>query len=110
MMDLGPPPQMSGWLNSLPQNYVGTLYAKIKPPYSPFGIWYKVPVWGQVADGRPHKDAVENMLYNSFPFHGKGWTYVAWRNEPSSPELNNAAREGAIENPAPYDGKAYFDR
>ena len=102
-MDMNVPPPMQNWMASLPQNYVGVLYAKIKPPFIPFGIWYKVPVWGQVADGQPHEDAVATFLWSEFPLRGKGWTYVAWKNEPSSPQLNNAARSGKIENPKPYD-------
>lgn len=106
-IDQAPPP-MQNWLSSLPQTYVGTLYAKIKPPFIPFGTWYKVPVWGQVADGHPHEDSVEDFLYNEFPFHGKGWTYIEWKNAPDNP--NDAARYGKIGNPKPYDGLSYFDR
>jgi hypothetical protein len=101
-MDMSVPPQMSAWMLQLPDKYVGVLYAKIKPPFSPIGFWYKVPVWGQVADGQPHTSAVENYLYNDFPLHGRGWTYIEWKNEPSNPEANDAARTGVIENPTPY--------
>lgn len=100
-------PQMANYVNSLPQNYVGTLYANIKSPFLPIYTWHEVPVWGQVADGREHKISVHLMLYNKFPNHGKGFTYVAWRNEPSRPELNDAKREGDVIDPKPYSGIAY---
>lgn len=101
------PPQMATYVQSLPQKYVGDLYATIKDPITRISIEYKVPIWGQIADGREHKDAVHLMLYNEFPFHGKGFIYVSWRNVPSSPELNDAAREGKVKDLKPYSGVAY---
>lgn len=103
-MDINTPPQMASYVASLPPKYVGTLYAKVKPPFSPFGFWYRVPAWGQLADGGDHRNYVENMLYNDFPFRGRGWTYIEWRNEPASPEINDAPRTGKVRDPKPYSG------
>ncbi|MDB5584331.1 MAG: hypothetical protein JWR80_9507 [Bradyrhizobium sp.] len=101
------PHQISGWLDSLPQNYVGSLFAKIKPPLSPFGVWFKVDGWGQLCDGRDHRNMVHLMLYNKFPFRGKGWTYVAWRSEPNNPKMCDKPTRGKVENPKPYSGVAH---
>ena len=105
-MDMTPAP-IASWLASLPSQNVGKLYAKIKPPYWPFGSWYRVDGWGQICDGRDHRDMVHLMLYNKFPNRGRGWTYVAWRAEPDHPEANKYPREGTVENPRPYSGIAY---
>lgn len=96
------PPPMMGWLNALPQQNVGTLYAKIRPPLSPIGFWYRVPLWGQVCDGQPHEGAVSDYLHNEFPFRGVGWTYVEWRCEPDNPEQNKFPRTGKVPNPKPH--------
>jgi hypothetical protein len=101
------PEPMMNWLSSLPSQNVGTLYAKIKAPILPIYTWHKVPVWGQVCDGRDHKDAVHLMLYNHFPNHGKGFIYTAWRAEPDNPEANQYSRSGDVEDPKPYSGIAY---
>ncbi len=73
--------------------------------YFPNGLVKRVEYHGYVADGQPHTDAVEIFLYNEFPFHGRGWTHIAWSNVPDNPEQNNAARYGKIEHPKPYNGK-----
>lgn len=100
------PTPMANWLRSLPQQCVGALYATIKDPITQIGIEYRVEVWGQVCDGRDHKDIVHLMLYNRFPFHGKGFTYVSWRAEPDNPETNTYPRTGAVKDPKPYSGVA----
>ncbi len=99
------PPQIQEWLMQVPSQNVGTLYATIKTPYLPIYIERKVPVWGQVCDGRDHKDAVHGMLYNEFPNNGKGFTYVSWRAVPDHPEANKYPQIGKVENPTPYEGE-----
>ena len=99
------PAPMQKWLSELPNENAGTLYAKIKAPFWPIYTWHKVPVWGQICDGQAHEDAVGSMLYNEFPNHGKGFTYVAWRAEPDHPEANKYPRQGKIKNPKPFAGK-----
>lgn len=103
------PMPIKNWLASLPDDNVGTLHAKIKPPspLSGIGLWYKVDGWGQLCDGRDHRDMVHLMLYNKFPNHGKGWTYVAWKAEPDNPEKCKHPRSGEVENPKPYSGITY---
>lgn len=87
---------------SIPQDNSGDFYAKIKPPFSPFGIWYKVPVWGQVCDGR-HDHGVGCFLYNEFPNHGRGWTYTKWKSKPDNPKLCKYPTSGSVPNPTPFD-------
>lgn len=99
-----PPAPTQEWLSSLPSQNVGTLYAKIKDPITHIEIEYKVDGWGQLCDGTDHRMMVEYMLYNSFPFHGKGFTYVSWRAEPDNPEANKHPRTGKVENPKPFPG------
>lgn len=101
------PHHVVNYLASLPDKYVGTLYATIRHAWLPFAREYKMPVRGQVADGRDHKDAVHQMLYNEFPNHGKGYTYISWRNDPSRPDINDSPRSGLVENPKPYSGIAH---
>ena len=103
------PHQISGWLQSLPSQNVGKLYALLKPPGMPraLAVWKRVEGWGQICDGRDHKQMVHLMLYNRFPNRGKGWTYLAWRAEPDHPEANKYPRTGDVENPAPYSGKVW---
>jgi len=98
------PGPIKAWLSSLPSENVGTLYAKLRPPFSPVAIWKKVPVWGQVCDGGPHKDAVGGMLYNHFPFHGKGWTYLEWEAVPDNPEVCKSALRGKVAAPNRFNG------
>lgn len=100
------PSPLAGWLSDLPQDYCGTLYAKLRSPVG-ISIWKKVPVWGQVCDGTPHRSAVHLMLYNHFPFRGKGWTYTEWRSEPYNPELCDRPTRGEVPDPKPYSGVAY---
>jgi hypothetical protein len=103
------PAPMAGWLSSLPSQNVGTLYAKLKPPMLPaaLAIWKRVDGWGQLCDGRDHRQMVHLMLYNRFPNRGKGWTYLEWRAEPDNPEACKHPLSGKVENPEPYDGIAY---
>lgn len=107
-MDYLPPPPIAAWIENLPSENVGTLYATVKAP-GLFGRTkeYKVPVWGQVCDGQPHKDAVNLMMYNEFPDHGKGYIFISWRAEPNNPAQNKHPREGKVENPKPYSGVAW---
>lgn len=106
-MSLQTPAPIANWLASLPSQNVGTLYAQIKTPSLPILTWHRVKVWGQVCDGRDHKDAVHLMLHNYWPNHGKGFTYVAWRAEPDNPEANKHPRQGDVADPKPYSGVAY---
>jgi len=106
MYDFMPAP-VANWLASLPSQNVGKLYARIKHPWLPITTEHKVEVWGQVCDGRDHKDAVHNMLYNRWPNHGKGYTYVSWRAEPDHPEANQYPRTGEVQDPKPYSGKSF---
>ena|ERR1700691_4603469 len=99
------PAPMQNWLARLPSQNVGTFYAVIRPPLCPFGIKFKVPVWGQVCDGKDHRMAVETMLYNYFPLRGRGWTYVAWRTVPDNPDACKYPRQGVVVDPKPYSGK-----
>ena len=63
--------------------------------------------WASYAMGQPHRDMVHLMLYNSWPMHGKGFTYVSWRCVPDHPEANKYPRVGKIKDPVPYSGVAY---
>jgi len=103
-----PPPQapqaVHDWYSSLPQKYVGTFYATIEDPITRIGIEYKLDAWGQLCDGGEHGDAVNNMLYNDFPFHGKGFIYVSWRCAAVS-DSNDAPLSGKIKYPKPFNGK-----
>jgi hypothetical protein len=98
------PPQMAEWLLNLPQQNVGTLYATIKTPLLPIYTEHKVRVWGQVCDGRDHKASVHLMLYNSWPNHGRGFTYVSWRAVPDNPDMNHHPRTGKVADPRPFNG------
>lgn len=104
------PLPLHGYIRSLPDKYVGELWAKIRAPFWPCwpfrepDKWYRVPVWGQVADGQPHEHAVRSFLYNKFPLHGQGYTYIAWRNVQYSID-NDRPREGLIISPQPFDGR-----
>lgn len=103
-MTLQTPAPMVNWLASLPSQNVGTIYAKIKTPFLPVYTWHRVEVWGQVCDGRDHRDAVHNMLYNYWPNHGRGFTYVAWLAKPDNPDANKYPRTGDVVGPKPYSG------
>ncbi len=104
-MNASVPHKISNWLASIPQDNCGKFYATIKTPYLPIYIEYLVPWWGQVCNGQPNIDVVHTaLLYNSFPLHGKGFTYVSWRAVPDNPELCKTKLFGKIENPRPYDG------
>ncbi len=98
------PGPIAASMNNVPQNNVGTLFAKLKPPFSPIGAWFKVPVWGQVCDGRAHKDAVGGMLHNDFPRNGKGWTYLEWKAVPDNPEACKYPLRGKVEKPNRFNG------
>jgi hypothetical protein len=88
------PPQLNSWLSALPSENIGTIYATIKTPFLPIYTEHRVEAWGQLCDGRDHRDAVHCMLYNYWPFHGKGFTYVSWPAVPDNPEANtNPERE-----------------
>jgi hypothetical protein len=104
------PAPMMDWLSKLPSQNIGTLYAIIKTPFLPIYTEHKVPLWGQVCDGQDHRSSVENMLYNYWPNHGKGFTYVSWRAEPDHPEANTYPRKGIVEKARPYDGLSYWQR
>jgi hypothetical protein len=104
------PTPIANWLTQLPGECVGKLYAKIRPPFCPFGFWFRVGGWGQLCDGRDHRDMVHLMLHNYFPARGRGWTYVAWRAEPDSPGRNAHPRNGTVADPKPYSGIAYDQR
>lgn len=101
------PAPLENWISSIPQQNVGKLFVTIKIPLLPIWKEYKLQAWGQLCDGRDHRDFVHNMLYNQFPRHGKGYTYVSWRAVPDNPEVNKYPRSGKVENPKPYDGIAY---
>ncbi len=101
------PQPVQDWLSQMPQQCVGDLYATIKDPITRILIEYKVDGWGQLCDGCDHKDMVHLMLYNKFPFRGKGFTYVAWRAVPNNPEQNTYPRTGKVKDPKPYSGVAY---
>jgi hypothetical protein len=107
------PIPVQNWLSQLPSENIGTLYATIRHPIGKWLKWippifiereYKVPVWGQVCDGRDHKCSVENMLHNEFPNRGKGYTYISWRAEPDHPDVNKYPRTGMVADPKPYNG------
>ena len=104
--DIVPAP-VANWLARLPSQNVGTLYATIKTPFLPIWIEYKVDAWGQLCDGRDHRDMVHLMLYNKFPNHGKGFTYTSWRAVPDNPDANKYPRSGKVTGPLPYSGVAY---
>ena len=95
---------MSEWLSSLPSENVGKLYATIKAPGLPIYTEHKVEVRGQVCDGRDHRDTVHLMLYNKWPHHGCGYTYISWRAVPDNPEANKHPRQGVVTDPKPYSG------
>lgn len=95
-MPMNVPPPIAAWVQNMPQDYVGTFHAKIKPPLSPVGIWFRIPAWGQLCDGADKEWAVRDFLYNEFPFHGRGWTYIAWRCEPENPKLANLPLSGIV--------------
>lgn len=101
------PAPLADWMASLPSQNVGTLYAKIRPPYFPLARWHKVDGWGQLCDGRDHRRMVHLMLYNKFPFRGKGWTYIEWRSEPDNPQQCKYPTRGKVADPKPYSGIAY---
>lgn len=94
---------------SVPQDNCGEFYAKIRPPFCPLGIWYKVPAWGQLCDGREHYDAVGCFLHNEFPFKGRGWTYIKWKSKPDNPHLCKHPTHGKVPNPKPFDPERTFD-
>ncbi len=102
------PAQMADWLSQLPTQNIGTFYAVIKTPFLPIYRKHKVPMWGQVCDGRDHYGAVHQMLYNGWPNRGKGFTYVSWEAVPDHPEENTYPRKGVVEDPRPYDGKTWY--
>ena len=102
------PQPIANWLSEMPQDYVGTLYVKIKTPYLPICKWHKVDAWGQLCDGTDHKDLVELMLYNNFPKHGKGYFYIEWKCKPDNPEKCDSKLSGKVENPEPYSGEPPF--
>jgi hypothetical protein len=106
-MDYQTPAPIAQWLSTLPSQNVGTLYATIKTPFLPIYTEHRVEVWGQVCDGCDHRDVVHLMLYNKWPFHGKGFTYVSWRAVPANPEANTHPREGKVADPKPYSGGAF---
>lgn len=98
----GAPQAVHDYWSSIPQNNCGDFYAKIRAPGMPFGIWYKVPVWGQVCDGRADH-GVGCFLHNDFPFKGRGWTYVEWKTKPYNPALCKYPTHGVVKNPKPFD-------
>lgn len=97
------PNPMQNWLNAIPQDNCGRFYAKVRFWLLPFGIWCKVPVWGQVCDGGEHSSAVGCMLHNEFPFRGRGWKYIAWRSKPDNPHLCKAPTHGIVKRPKWFD-------
>lgn len=104
------PHQIADWYASLPSQNCGTLYATIKIPFLPLYIEHRVEIWGQVCDGRDHRSSVHTaLLYNKFPNHGRGFTYVRWRAVPDNPEANTHPRSGEVENPRPYSGIPHSD-
>lgn len=103
------PRPVAEWLANLPSENVGTIYATIKTPFLPIYTEHKVPVWGQVCDGTDNRAAVHLMLYNEWPNHGKGFTYVSWRAVPDNPKANKYPREGNVIHPVAYSGVAYDD-
>lgn len=98
----GAPQAVHDYWNSIPQDNCGDFYAKIRPPFWPFGKWFKVPVWGQVCDGL-HTHGVGCFLYNEFPLRGRGWTYIEWRSEPYHPDLCKYPTHGKVPSPTPFD-------
>lgn len=104
-MNESAPAPMTDWLASLPSQNCGKFYATIKTPFLPIYTEHFVPIWGQVCDGKPRKSDVHTaLLYNNFPNHGKGFTYVSWRAVPDNPEACKYPLSGNIENPKPYSG------
>lgn len=104
------PHQMAGWFASLPNKYCGTLYATIKTPFLPIYTEYEVPIIGQVCDGEDHRRGVHtSLLYNKFPRHGKGFTYISWRAVPDNPDAHDRPRQGMVKNPKPYSGIPYSE-
>lgn len=93
----------------IPQDNCGEFFACVRPPGSPVGLWFKVPVWGQVCDGQAHRGSVGCMLHNTFPLKGLGWTYVAWRAKPYHPELCKYPRDGRVESPKAFDPARPYD-
>lgn len=103
------PAAVNAWRASIPQQNVGTFFAKIRSPFFFIARWHRVDAWGQLCDGTDHRDYVHNMLYNKFPNHGKGYTYIAWRCEPDNPEQCKYPRSGKVEIPVKYSGIARDD-
>ena len=104
------PAPMAQWYASLPSKYCGTLYATIKTPWLPIYTEHRVPIWGQVCNGKDHRSGVHTaLLYNNFPNHGKGFTYVSWRAVPDNPSAHDRPRSGVVENQAPYSGIPYSE-
>lgn len=108
------PAPIADWLASLPSQNCGKFFATIKSP-GWFGLFqtsreYQVPIWGQVCDGQARRAGVHTaLLYNTFPNHGKGYTYVSWRTEPDNPEQCKYPTSGNVENPKPYSGVPHSD-
>lgn len=75
------PPQMAAYEQSLPGPYVGERWATFRSPIG-IAVEQKVQAWGQIAtpNASPHLVAYE--MWNNLPFHGRGWTYIAWRVAP----------------------------
>lgn len=93
------PQAVHDYWNSIPQDNVGDFYFKVKAPFMPFGTWHKLEAWGQLCDGTDHAMAVAVQLWNKFPNRGRGWKYVAWRSEPSNPEMCKYPRSGIVDPP-----------
>lgn len=108
IVDGHPPVEMyKDW----PTDNFGILYAKIEPPGllgSLYTKWYRVDVFGQLCDGTDHKDFVHLMLYNSFPDHGKGYTYLEWECVPDNPLQCKYPRTGKVKLVKPYNGIADY--
>lgn len=73
-----PSAPVAEWISELPQKYVGTLYATVKPPALP-AFEIKIHAWGQMCDGSDQATFVADELYNNMPLHGRGWKYISWR-------------------------------
>jgi hypothetical protein len=108
-----PPYEM---MKDWPNDNIGTLYAKIKPPDSldtktftkrDLNDWYRVKAWGQLCDGTDQKKMVHLMLYNDFPNHGKGWTYLEWECKPDNSLKCKYPIKGKVNKIEPYNGIAF---
>jgi hypothetical protein len=88
-----PPAPIQNWLDSMPQQNVGTLYMTT---VSPSGMVreHKMQAWGQLCDGNDHLDFVKSELYNEYPNHGKGYRYIKWRCVPDNPKRNKNILSG----------------